>query len=88
MIPLNIIFLFLLFYALVSVGTCIAIFIDSPEYSFAQKLYKCILVWLIPIIGAVLIIMFRRSDRESTMTQEEARNVRDWVDVNDKMNGF
>lgn len=88
MIPLNVIVVFLIFHALVAIGTSITIFIDSPEYTFSQKMCKCILVWLIPIIGAVLIIMFRRSDREPTMTQKEARKLRDWIDENDKMNGF
>jgi hypothetical protein len=38
----------------------------NPVNSKAQKAYQCILVWLVPVLGAAIVWSFLRSEAEAT----------------------
>lgn len=57
---------------------------DSPEYLLSQRIYKVIFIWFIPIIGAVIVLLFRKSDRETLPTTDERIKNREWLDSNER----
>jgi len=46
---------------------------DSPEYSNPQKMLKLLLIWVLPILGVYLVLLFRSSDRDRAYSIEQLR---------------
>jgi hypothetical protein len=49
-----------------------------------QKLFQLIIIWCIPIIGAILIIMLRKSLNEPLLSAKENEKARTWRESNKK----
>ena len=45
---------------------------QSTSYTTERKTLQVILVWLIPLLGAIICIVFERADRSATPTQRSS----------------
>ena len=50
-----------------------------------QKLFQLFIIWCIPIIGAILTIMLRKSLNEPLPSVEENTKARMWRETNEEM---
>ena len=60
----------------------------APEYSLLNKFLQSLIIWLMPFVGAILILLFWFSERGQNISIEERRKIEDWKQENEhQING-
>jgi beta-lactamase regulating signal transducer with metallopeptidase domain len=78
----------LLFMVFINLYTMIVVAKNSPEYSTKQIAYKILFLWLLPILGALFVLAFRRADRQKIDSMEESIEKTKWANSNHNCTGF
>ena len=64
--------------------TLYVLFFKSPEYSLVNKSLQFLMIWLIPFLGALIVLMVRDDYRVKNLSIDEMRKRENWKDDNDK----